>query len=188
MKRAIGGPARRVRRSFRAAGLMLLAAGVLSAACDEKGTRSPPTSPLRGAPVASAAPANPVIDYQLTVANLDGLYLAHHELYRLSRTNPEPLERLQEELNEIEPDGIEKIVLAVVREPTVRDAMLRARISPRDFFLTQYNLVNAVFVLEARTTGRPADLPPVSERNIEFVQRHPQEVQRLMTERRPREP
>lgn len=175
----------------------LLATALLAAACADPVSRSTPSAPP--APIAPAtAPSaaardgdagrqlpRPLRNYELTVERLDGLYRAHHELYRLAQSNPEPLERLQDAINEIPDEGFEDVALAVARSPQVLAAIVRARVTPRDFFLTQINLLDAVAVLEARAKGRVRDVPDVTDRNVEFVRTHPVEVKRVLTGRRP---
>ena len=183
MTRSLGRPARRVRPSP-AASRLLLAAGALLIACGDAGPKGTavPSAPSRAS---AERDANPLRDFDLTLENLNGLYLAHHELYRLAERNSEPLERLQDELNEIPDRAFGEAVNAIMRTPEVRDAIVRARLSPREYYLTQYNLVDAVSVLEARAVGRTTDLPDVSQRNVDFVRVHPEAVRRVMTGRRP---
>jgi hypothetical protein len=185
MRSSFGGPVRCACPAAATSALALLAAGALLSACGDSESRRALTPPAPARVTAVSQKVSPMRDFDLTVENLNGLYLAHHELYRLSQTNPEPLEKLQEAINEFPDDAFANAVQEIVQTREVREAILRARISPREYFLTQLNLVDAVNVLEARAAGRTTDLPDVTERNVEFVRLHPQEVRRVMTERRP---
>jgi hypothetical protein len=183
-QRILRSPRRDWRRSG-ASTLLLVSATLGLVACGASEPGSSPTLANRAEPSASLSLVNPLLDYQLSEDKLNRLYLAHHALYRLSRRNPAPLDRLQEALNELPPEAVDLMVAAVDEEPVVRETFRQSGIAPSDFFLTQYNLVSAVMVLEARAKGRSDDLPEVSEANIEFVRLNPQLVRRLMTERKP---
>jgi hypothetical protein len=132
--------------------------------------------------------ADPLLDYRLTAARVDALHKVHHDLYRLQRRDPVAIERLAEVVEEFHPEEYEQAITAIQGEPTVRRAIERAGFSVRDFYLTQYNLVSASVVLEARVKGRSDHLPEVSEANVEFVRRNAPLVRRVMSERRPRDP
>ena len=173
--------------SHRTLARALVAAAAMQAGCDgpqSEGVPNSPTVPTRAS--AGVVRGDPLLDYEITVENLRGLYHAHHNLYRLSQREPGLLEELEEEISEIPPAEFEKTVAAIGAVPAVRDALGQAKLSPRDFYLTQFNLMNAVAVLQARGVGRSDNLPDVSERNVEVVRQNPHEVDRLMTERRPK--
>lgn len=177
--------ARRIRRASSA--WALVAAAVAQSACDGPDADRASISPTVPTRAATGVPrGDPLRDYELTLDNLRGLYHAHHNLYRLSARQPGLLERLEEEIGENPPEAFEKTVAAIGAVPAVQTALARAKITPRDFYLTQYTLMNAAAVVEARAAGRTDNLPDVSERNIEFVRQNPKDVERVMTERRPK--
>ena len=166
---------------------VLVSAAVVQTACDGADTRSVPGSPTVPTRAVTSAPrGDPLLDFEISPENLRALYHAHHNLYRLSLREPGVLEKLEQEIEEVPRTDYEKISAAIGAVPAVRAALEHAKISPRDFYMTQYNLMNAVAVLEARDKGRFDNLPDVSERNVEIVRQNPKDVHRLMTERRPK--
>lgn len=166
-----------------------IAAFAMAAACATQGDPRSPVSP--GAALASAAPsaeAAALANYTLTLERIEGLRRAQRGLARISRMEPAPVERLQDSLQEVAHDDVEGMARATRAEPAVRDVLAAAGISPRDYYMTQYNLVHSVALLDARAARRGGDFVPVSERNLEFVRRNRAAVDRVMTERQRREP
>jgi hypothetical protein len=166
---------------------VLLSATLFQVACGENDAGNAARSPTGAArPAVGVVGGDPLTNYELTVENVRGLYQAHHGLYKLSQRDPEVLSKLEDDIQEIPPEQFEQIVSAIGAVPAVRKVLDQAKLTPRDFYLTQYNLVNAVAVLQGRAAGRFDHLPAVSEQSLDFVRRNPKDVEKVMTERRPK--
>jgi hypothetical protein len=117
--------------------------------------------------------------YSLTMARIEGWRRASENLRQLGEEEPALAETWQTE--NADAGSIDEMVTRMEQEPRVRRVIEGAGISSRDYVLTTFGLLQAMFAQAAVEAGQP--LPPeVNSANVEFVREHRAEIEAMFAE------
>jgi hypothetical protein len=163
------------------------------AGCGDEAADAPETSDADAATDAADAPEAPGVpnpldlvddeaalaSYTLTMAGVEGWRRASQNLQRLADEDPALAETWQTENNDTSTIG--DMIDRIENERRARQAIEEAGISVRDFVLTTFALVQAMFAQAAVEMGQA--LPEgVNPANVEFVREHRAELEAMFEE------
>ncbi|HET7584793.1 MAG TPA: hypothetical protein VFK13_07795 [Gemmatimonadaceae bacterium] len=98
---------------------------------------------------------------------------------RLGATDPQLLKRLDQEAPLTDAETLQQAADRLASIPQIRNAIERARLSPRDYVLVSYTIAQAE-IATARPRERATTAPDVvSTDNLAFVAAHHAEIQRF---------
>jgi hypothetical protein len=117
--------------------------------------------------------------YTLSMERLEGWRRASQNLQRLGEEDPALAETWQSE--NADTGSINDMIRRMEAEPRVRRAVEDAGISVRDYVLTTFAIVQAMFAQAAVEAGQP--MPEgVNPANVAFVREHQAEIQAMFQE------